>query len=193
MRYNFSIEKPELAYTASFYEDFGNYVGQLKIDEHRGFIETSKELVTYTGWRQNSSPTVFQANKHSRNFLFDGGILNTKDFKTKPLLYVFDILLIDGERTTLTYEDRLKLLNSLDVPDFLIKPICIYKNFDEEMSKIKTKKSSLVEEMSDKFGVNKRVMYEITEGLVIKNLDWKLSYPRNVHHNSNQIKLKINS
>lgn len=169
----------------------GEYVSQLKLDEHRAFYIIENNLLTVLGWRGN----VLHTEKTGLpDMTLDGGILKTKTFKSRPIFYVFDYLLDgDKQRNRLTYIERYDLLKSklVDVPNFFV-PDNLDIGVIQEFRNLEKKQSLMVERFAELSGSSVQTIYEITEGFVIKKKDGKLLYrPADKSHGPNQLKLKL--
>lgn len=192
MKLSFSIEKPiRITEESDLAKDSVNYVSQLKIDEHRSFLILENGRLTVLGWRGNVHHVmqgVLCSQPYNR-LVFDGGIIRTLEFKKRPLLYVFDILMIDDNRVTQTYQERYDLLNDYRCSPFII-PEC-HNDHIKQYNDLKSKKSSAIDRFAERAGLATQRAYELCEGLVLKKLDGKLKYPANMTHNANQLKLKL--
>ena len=192
---SFGIEKPlPISINSPQLEGIntsGEYVSQLKLDEHRAFYFIKNNLLTVLGWRGN----VLHTEKTDLpNMVLDGGILKTKTFKSRPIFYVFDYLL-DGEdqRNRFTYIDRYNLLRSklVDCPNFFI-PDNLDIGVVQEFRNLEQKKSRMVDRFAELSGSSVQTIYEITEGFVIKKKDGKLLYrTADKSYGPNQLKLKL--
>lgn len=182
-----SINSPQLEGISTS----GEYVSQLKLDEHRAFYIIENHVLTVLGWRGN----VLHTEKTDLpDMTLDGGILKTKTFKARPIFYVFDYLLDGkGQRNRLTYIERYSLLKSvlIDAPNFFI-PDNLDIGVIQEFRNLEQKKSKMVERFAEISGSSVQTIYEITEGFVIKKKDGKLLYrPADKSYGPNQLKLKI--
>jgi hypothetical protein len=169
----------------------GEYVSQLKLDEHRAFYFIRNNHLTVLGWRGN----ILHTEKTGLpDMVLDGGILKTKTFKSRPIFYVFDYLL-DGkdQKNGLTYIERYNLLKSVvvDAPHFFI-PDNLDIGVIQEFRNLEQKKSKMVERFAEQSCSSLQTIYEITEGFVIKKKDGKLLYrSADKSYGPNQLKLKL--
>ncbi len=192
---SFGIEKPlPISINSPQLEGIntsGEYVSQLKLDEHRAFYIIENNLLTVLGWRGN---VLHTEKTELPNMMLDGGILKTKTFKSRPIFYVFDFLLDgEGQRNRLSYIERYDLLKSklVDVPNFFI-PDNLDIGVIQEFRNLEKKKSIMVERFAELSGSSIQTIYEITEGFVIKKKDGKLLYrPADKSYGPNQLKLKL--
>lgn len=191
---NFSIEKPlPISRNSQLLMELDvddNWVSQLKIDEHRSFITLNNDTIEVVGWRGGSA--VYKTklkNDTGKKIVFDGGIIKTTIFKNKPMLYVFDVLLINGERTSKTYDERFDFVIKNSVPEFTVPELITdpIEAFDD----IKNKKSKYVERLSISLKISLKEAYSIVEGLVLKNKKGVLRYPMNKCESPNQLKLRL--
>lgn len=192
---NFSIEKPlpisEDSNIVKIADNNNEYISQLKLDEHRSFFIFDDKIVTVLGWRGNVHHTI-KLEESLGNFILDGGIIKTKNFKTKPLYYVFDTLVVDGKKLrNVGYMDRYNMINGLIKGDSRFVIPENIKGVSKEFERLKNKKSKLLKDFCTKNKIDLKTGYEICEGFVIKKVDGKLKYPKNLHKNSNQFKLKL--
>lgn len=192
---SFGIEKPlPISINSPQLESIntsGEYVTQLKLDEHRAFYIIKNSVLTVIGWRGNILHTE---ETELPNMTLDGGILKTKTFKTRPIFYVFDYLL-DGkdQRNSLTYIERYNLVKSKleGVPNFFI-PDNLDIGVVQEFRNLEKKQSKMVERFAELSGSSIQTIYEITEGFVLKRKEGKLLYrPADKSYGPNQLKLKL--
>lgn len=190
---NFSIEKPfPISINSDTLVDLDkdkNWVSQLKIDEHRSFIIINDSDVEILGWRGNTHHKLKLSKSTEMKLVLDGGIIKTTIFKNRPMIYVFDVLLINDERTTMTYKDRFDFImknriEEFTYPELIKKPI-------KEYNAILHHNSKYVENLSKELDISLKEAYRICEGLVLKNLNGTLSYPRLKKYSPNQLKLKL--
>lgn len=193
LKLNFSIEKPlpisinsELLTTLN---SDPNWIAQLKIDEHRSFIIIEGKEVTVLGWRGNVHHRMQLDEPSPINLVLDGGIIKTTIFKTRPMIYVFDVLTVNDERVHLKYKDRLDLLTK-HKPKGFVQPQTIMRPA-EEFKAISVQKSKYVEQLSKELNITLKEAYAICEGLVLKNLNGVLTFPKNKSKSTNQLKLKL--
>lgn len=190
---NFSIEKPlPISINSQVLRDINrdnNWVSQLKIDEHRSFIVLNGCNIEVIGWRGGTTHIIKLPSDTGLNVVFDGGIIKTTIFKKKPLIYVFDVLLIDDNRLTAKYSERFDFIiknkiSGFTYPELINNPI-------EEFNKLKIKKSKYVERLAKELKISINEAYSIVEGFVIKNVNGVLRYPMNKCESPNQLKLKL--
>lgn len=188
----FSIEKPcPISINSPLLNEIdnnGEWLSQLKIDEHRSFFIFNGKSLTVLGWRGNVHHTA-TLTKSYPPMVLDGGIIKTKTFKTKPLYYVFDILLMKDKKITDTYISRYNLLQGLDLASFVIPNNT--RDIREEYNNLLNKKSGMIDDFAKQANVSTSIAYEVCEGFVIKRCEGILKYPMNVSHNPNQLKLKL--
>ena len=190
---NFNIEKP-LPLTiesdlVSSLQESGNYIGQPKLDEHRSFICFNDDKIEVLGWRGNVHRIIPNTTSYN-NLVLDGGLLITNKFRKEPFIYLFDVILVGGNKVNADYEKRYEFLSNLKLSGNNVVAPNI-KDFKEEYHRIKNKESKYITELANKFGLKSSEIYDITEGLVLKNKSWKLRYKQNMNKNSDQIKIKF--
>jgi hypothetical protein len=161
------------------------WVGQVKLNEHRSIITVGSTCLV-KGWRGNTFFGNFPL-RARRNLELDGGVLRTKTFKARPVLYLFDVLRIDGEKTSLTYAERLKLLRA-SVEES--SQVVVVRDLTDWLTEFSTGSEREVARIAELTGRPVSEIAAINEGLVIKNLHSKLSYPRTAVACSWQLKLK---
>lgn len=190
---DFSIEKPlPISINSDMLKSIDSdnkWVAQLKIDEHRSFLIVEDKTLTVLGWRGNVHHKIELKEESKHRLIFDGGIIKTMIFKDRPLLYAFDLLVIDGRRLYTTYADRYDMLqqHKLDIlttPQNLNNPIGHYQD-------ILNKKSKIVEDFAKEVNITINEAYAICEGLVIKNTTGKLTFSKSLVKTPNQLKLKL--
>lgn len=190
---SFSPEKPTLinegAPTLLRLNNDENWVGQIKLDEHRSFIHVGPEGCEVEGWRGNMFVADFPL-RSNVPMVLDGGLLKQWEFIKRPVLYIFDVLLINGERVSLRYRDRYShLIKHIDE----CHQVIIARNFQDFLTEYDSSKrviSDEIQRMANLTGYKAELYQEINEGMVIKNLNSMLSYPRGVTKCAWQLKLK---
>ncbi len=190
---DFSIEKPlPISINSDLLVNINEdtrWVSQLKIDEHRSFLIVKGNTLTVLGWRGNVHHVFTLEEESKHELIFDGGIIKTTIFKSKPMLYAFDILVIDGVKQHTTYADRYDLLNKYKLPLFTV-PVNL-TNPIKQYNDLLNKQSQYIDEFAKSLNISTKEAYNICEGLVIKNATGKLSFSRSLVKTSNQLKLKL--
>lgn len=190
MKPSFSIEKPIRITIDSPLVGDTRYISQLKIDEHRSFLIYENNALTVLGWRGNIHHIFKEFEiKGVRSAIFDGGVIRTLEFKTNPLIYAFDVLMLEGQKLSSGYIDRYQSLSSLGVERFII-PENISDTGDE-YRRILGKNSLVVQRFAERAGVSNDRAYQLCEGLVLKDRSGVLRYPASLSYNTSQFKLKL--
>lgn len=190
---NFSIEKPlPISINSSLLLNIDkddNWVSQLKIDEHRSFIIIDNADVQILGWRGNTHHRLKLSKGIERKLVLDGGIIKTTIFRNRPMIYAFDVLLIDDKRITMNYKERFNFIINNPIQEFTYPELI--KNPVSEFHKLKNKESTYVENLSKELRISLKEAYHFVEGFVIKNNNGILRYPKNKCESPNQLKLKL--
>lgn len=190
---SFSPEKPteinEGAPTLLRLNNDDNWVGQVKLDEHRSYIHVGPDSCVVEGWRGNIFLQDFPL-RSKTPIVLDGGILKQGKFKERPVLYLFDVLLINGDRVKERYRDRYKfLVENIEETDQVVIARHM-QNFLNEFEIAKKGPNAEISRISELTKYDPKFFQEINEGIVIKNLNSMLSYPRGVSKCAWQLKLK---
>lgn len=189
----FSIEKPlpisiNSDTLASIDKD-NNWVSQLKINEHRSFIIIDGANVVIEGWRGNTHHKFKLSKSTNMKLVLDGGMIKTTIFKAKPMVYVFDVLLIDDKRLTINYKERFDFILKNRIEGFTYPELI--KNPISEYNKLLNKESKYADNLAKELNISIKEVYNFIEGFVIKNNNGILTYPKNKCESPNQLKLKL--
>lgn len=197
---SFGIEKPlQISIVSPQLQEIntsGEYVAQLKLDEHRSFYIFENNTLTVMGWRGNIFHTIdYNGKAEFPDMVLDGGILRTKTFRQQPVFYVFDLLLFEGQKNTMTYMERYnKVVELVGGVDRFVIPRNLDIGVIQEFKNLQAKKSTMVKQIVKEYKglFDEKTIYEITEGFVLKKKDSKLSYrASDKSYNANQLKLKL--
>lgn len=190
---NFSIEKPlPISINSDTLVNIDrdkNWISQLKIDEHRSFIVIDGADVQVIGWRGNTHHKLKLSKSIDRKLVLDGGMIKNGSFKSKPMIYAFDVLLIDDQRINMTYKDRFDFILQNKIEEFTYPELI--KNPIKEYDALLKQKSKYVANLAKELNIPLKEAYRICEGFVIKNLSGVLTYPMNKSKSPNQLKLKL--
>lgn len=198
---SFSIEKPtKIIYgndMLDIIEMSGRYIAELKIDEKRGMlcIEEGGEI-RFWGYRGNEFNVDEGLKETIRSFnlpektILDGGFLKLKSLGEEPYLYIFDILVLDGEYVWQNFDKRNKLLlKLLETRGRLLRPIQI-SDFVEEFEKLYKGESDLAKKAAKEYNISYELLEPLLEGFVLKDLNGVHSFPHGVKKSSNFYKLR---
>ena len=195
----FADEKPlKIPWNSEFLHKIqasGDYTAELKLDDHRGFLSIGKDGKIDFWSRRGSKVSLdkeildnLKQMSLPKGLVLDGGLFKRKEFGSR--LWLFDILIIKGNKILDVFEKRRKLLENIVIPTNYIWVPEQTNTFIPEFSDILKKKSSLIQNSSIKYGFDCKLLEKFIEGLVIKKLDGKLSYPWVTKETSNFFKLR---
>lgn len=201
----FSIEKPMAlpwaggnGYVKEM-QDSGLYSSELKLNEHRGFITIGKDgkavFFSYRGPKENAGivgdclKSIEQLGLPQCTVL-DGGQFFRKELKESKL-WVFDVLVWGGQKVRTSWKERRAILDE-KIPrghkNVWMPPLCW--NFQKEFQDMLGGKSKYIKEFLDEHNLKESFSDQI-EGLVIKKLDGKLSFPLSKREVSTFYKLRM--
>lgn len=188
----FSIEKPtNFPYhptTVSYIKNrqaSGIYYGELKLNEARSFIcvDEQGKVTVYTYRHQRPTKIYGDAiNKLEAMDIppctvLDGGHLWRTQLKESKL-WIFDVLIWDGQEVRVTSLERSKMLDECIITDeTLWRPLKTDK-WLKEFEKMILGKSPLIKKAALQYGIPLADLQLLIEGLVMKDKDYVLSYPR---------------
>jgi len=198
----FCIEKPLrsawLKDKLKVKESTGQYFAELKLNEHRGFlcIDDNGKAVFYTYRHRNpvkirgEALARIEAMGLPRSSIFDGGHLFRKEFGPTRI-YIFDALVISGEKCKLSCEMRRGLLDKLIKTDDLIwRPLWTEKWVDEFEAMIYGE-SQLIKEAALAYGFPYEKLLPLIEGFVLKRKDSLLKFPYRQIESASFLKLRL--
>lgn len=199
---NFSVEKPvKIIYgndMLDFLQDTERFTGQFKLDEHRGqlCIDENNDVSHYS-YRGGAFDVDEELVETVRSFdlprrtILDSGFLKLKKLGDKPYLYVFDILVLDGEKVWSKLEDRLSLMYNLIETKERFLVASQVKNFVKEFELLMKNESKLAEQMAKDYNIDFQLLKPLIEGFVIKDLNGVHSFPQSVKKSNNFYKLRL--
>lgn len=180
-------------------QDSGGYSAELKLNEHRGFITIDKKgkatFFSYRGPSANSGIVGSVMNDIEQmgippNTVFDGGQFFRKELGGSRL-WLFDVLVWEGEKVRLPWKERRELLDSAiedNHKTVWTPPLCW--RFHKEFGDMLKGKSKMVSDFLVSHHLPPSFGDQI-EGLVIKRLDGKLSFPVNKKEVPTFFKLRL--
>jgi len=201
----FSIEKPIAlpwrggqGYVLEV-QSSGEWSAELKLNEHRGFITTDAKgkatFFSYRGPKANSGIVGEVLREVEQMGMPPCSVLDGGQFYRKELggsrLWLFDVLVWKGEKVRLPWKERRDLLDSLVPalhPTVWTPPVCW--NFHKEFANMLQGKSKLIYQFLQDHNLPPTFADQI-EGLVIKRLDGKHSFPVNKKEVSSFLKLRM--
>lgn len=198
----FNVEKPIVIPWRSkqllTMESSGDYVADIKLNEHRSLLTTNKagefEFFNRQG-RKVVLPDYLLPELKKLKLppcsILDGGHLQKKATFPEMRVWLFDVLIWKGEKTELSFKERRKLLDQV-VPQnqpHIWKPLQTGK-FIHEFMRLLDKKSELIAAAAKEYGVPVELLFPEIEGFVVKNLNGKNSYPGNVKESPSFFKLR---
>lgn len=197
----FSIEKPtKIVYgneMLDLIEMSGRYIAELKIDEKRGMLCIEEGGNTsFWGYRGNKYPVDDELKETIRSFelpektILDGGFLKLKNLGDKPYLYIFDILVYDGEYVWDNFGKRNQWMNEMfETRDRFLRPIQI-TDFIEEFEALYRGESKLAEKVAQEYNIEYKLLEPLLEGFVLKDLNGTHGFPHGVKKSNNFYKLR---
>jgi hypothetical protein len=198
----FGIEKPLVIPWATDklidMQNSGRWIAELKIDEDRGFICTDAQGKPSYYSHRNDSPTtmtgkVFDGVVLPPLSVFDGGHVYSKDLNRESRIYLFDVLVIEGQKLHMTFEERTALLRHTVTPSRHIWLSWQSKDFIQDFRNLLNGQYQLIETVAKLWGIPVPFLKKITEGFVIKNLDAKPAFPAGkIAETPASFKLRIN-
>jgi len=123
--------------------------------------------------------------------VFDGGKFSRVAWSRETRLWIFDILELDGQRLRLPFRERMALRNSLIVTGTHIWLPLGTATFVHEFENMIQGRSALIKEGSLTYGIPYDLFKGCVEGLVVKNLNSKPSFPGKVKEVASFFKLRL--
>jgi len=202
---DFSIEKPmpmvwpSAKVALEERQASGRYEAELKLNEHRGFltIDENGEPTFYTYRYSTPIKLTGPVMEHVKRLnlppcsVFDGGHFYRLAFSKNSYLWIFDVLVLNGERVTLGWEQRRELRDQLFKPDKYIWVPLRTDTFATEFEAMLSGTSLLIKQAALQYGVPYNLLVKEIEGLVIKRKDSKLRFPRTKIESPSYIKVRI--
>lgn len=198
----FSPEKPQkLIYgnpMLEFIQDSGRFVGQFKLDEHRGFLCIDHDYnINHYSYRGGVHQVDEELKQIIKSFslpactVLDSGFLKLKKLGDNPYLYVFDILVWEGQKVWGKLEDRLKLFDRvLSTRGRLLTPIQV-PDFLKQFELLMNNECDLAKKVADLYNIDYELLRPLIEGFVIKDLNGTHTFPSSVKKSSNFYKLRL--
>jgi len=196
----FSIEKPILALynpeSLSGKQKSGSYYGELKLKIRRGFltIDYKHQIDFFRHTINIPEKNMALAFERLENMqlpektVFDSGIYIDDN---QPRLFIFDILILKGNKLTQTCLQRRKLLETLIKTDELIWRPVFADMWFREFDLMLTGKSTLVKRAALNYGIPYEKLVNNVEGLVVKDKKSQLRYPDKVYFSPSFFKLRM--
>ena len=200
----FSIEKPvKYPYNPKYKETFarkqksGKWYGELKLNEHRGFICFDEHGVpifySHTG---NIVRIVGDAlERLAKSEIPPSSVLDAGHLYRTSLgdtrLWIFDVLVLDGEKVDKPFDHRKFILdNTIRTDELVWRPLGTdfwLKEFEDMM----VDNSSLIKRASMQYGVPYDKLKILIEGLVLKRKSGVLTYPSQITKVGNFLKMRL--
>lgn len=191
---NFSIEKPiSIPWKSDqllSMEESGEYVAELKLNEHRGFITTDENGVptffSYRGPEPKDVPALEGVSLPPCS-VFDGGHLFRKDFGSR--LWIFDVLILEGKKVRRPFEERKALRDHHVSPSSTVWLPFSTSSFVREFQDMLNGRSKLIHQASEAYDFPDLAPF--IEGFVIKRKDARPCFPRSKRETASSFKLRI--
>ena len=201
----FSIEKPKkypyiprLREMMADRQKSGGWYGELKLNEHRGFIclDENGKAIFYT--YRHRTPVQIRGDALNRieamgippSTVLDGGHLFRKEMGPTRL-WIFDVLVLAGEKVKVSCDQRKDLLDNLIKTDELIwRPLRTdfwLKEFEDMM----IDNSSLIKKAALQYGLPYDDLKLLIEGLVVKRKGSVLTFPSSKKEVGSYLKIRL--
>lgn len=202
MKPTYSHEKPHLIVYPSEQilemEKSGKYIAEIKLNEHRSFIVRDKNWRVFS--RHGNELSLSKEHQEQLNTIdlpkgtvLDGGYFNLKSLTAGvPRIYIFDVLEYGTEKFRDTFEKRIETLDKVfpKSSSLIWKPIRTLQ-IKSSFEGIVRGKSPILTQAAKAYGIPVKDLLPQIEGLVIKNLAGRHSYPVNTRVSANFYKLRV--
>jgi hypothetical protein len=182
----FGIEKPMVIPWASDklaeMQKSGEFVAELKLDEDRGFVCTDAAGVpSFYSHRHDTiakmTGPVFDGVVLPPNSVFDGGHIYLKELNRESRVYLFDVLVLNGEKLRIPFSERTTKLRELIKPTKHLWLSYQVHNFIDQFRDLLNGRFILLETLAAHWQIPMPVLKNLVEGFVIKRLDAKPAFP----------------